>query len=230
MSDFGEAYGNVVEKIVDPPVSGSIVVATTAVSAISGAYYDAKIRLDSLRAIGVQEGYLSPLESDINKLYEDKMRAEEHLEKMYQWSSKEREKFAEDIVKRLDKHAFAIRKDIKLVGIKVNGTTDLIRRLSEKVATKDDLKIVQNLLVQNEEILIDALNQHMGDLKRTLTQQIEEKAGPKEASRFWQILEKISMLGGTAEFAEYVKRLIDFLIEKKILQTVLPVILKIVFG
>jgi hypothetical protein len=230
ISDFGRAYDTVVAKIVQPSaVPGSFSAATTAISTISGAYYDAKIRLESLRIMGVPEEHLKPLELDINKLNEDKTKAEDQIKNMHRWSSEDREKFAEDIIERLDKHASAIRKDIKLVGIKLNGTTDLIKRLSERAVTKDDLKTVESLLTQNQEILIDALDHHMDYLKETLAQQIEEKVGKEKASRFWETLEKISTLGGTAQFAEYVKKLIDFLNENKILQTILPVILKLIF-
>jgi hypothetical protein len=230
ISYLGQAYGNVFAKIIGPENSGSLVVAANAVSTMSGAYYTAKMHLGTLRAIGTPEEYLKPLEDDINRLNEDKLEVEKKVNTMPNWSSRELDKFAENLVRKLDKDLSAIRKDVQIVGMKVDGTADLIKKLSQKVATKGDVEEAKELVLQNREIFIERLNRSKDELKKTLDKLIEGKVKKEEKNALWDILEKLSIMGGAVQFAEYVKKLIDFLNEKKILQIVLPILIKIIFG
>lgn len=226
---LGEAYRNVFTKIIGPENSGSLVVAAHAVSTISGAYYNASANLGSLRAIGTPEKYLKPLEEDIKRLYADKIEAEKKAEALTKWSPKELDQFAERLMKTLDERVFAIRRDVQTVGLKVDGTAQMIERLSQRVAKKEDVEEVERLVLQNREIFIDRLNRSKDELIETLNKQIGEKVNREEKATLWEILEGLSVLGGAVQFADYVKKLIDFLNEKKILQIALPIIVKFIF-
>jgi len=70
----------------------------------------------------------------------------------------------------------------------------------------------------------------MADFKRVFEKDIEEKVGKTKAKRFWQLLEKISVVSGTMQFAEYLAKFSIFLYENKVLQNTLPFILKMILG
>lgn len=230
VSSLGEAYRNVFTKIIGPENSGSLVVATHAVSTMSGAYSNASANLGNLKAIGTPEKYLKPLEDDIRRLYADKIEAEKKVEALTKSSPKELDQFAERVIKKLEEHTSAIRLDVQAVGLKVDGTAQMIKRLSQQVAKKEDVEEVEKLVLQNREIFIDQLKRSKNELIKTLNKQIGKKVNQKEKATLWEILEGLSVLGGAVQFAEYVKKLFDFLNEKKILHIVLPIIVKFIFG
>lgn len=230
VSSLAQAYGNVFEKIVGSENSGSLSVATTAVSTMSSAFYTANIHLSSLKAIGTPEKYLMPLEEDIKRLNEEKIRAEEKLKKLSTRSPDEREAFAAEVTKAVNEATAIIRKDIQMVGLKVNGAAELIKKIDEKVATKDDVFKLEKLILENQEFTVDRLSKNKEELKQILAEAIGTKISQEDKSILWESLDKLSVLGGVAQFAEYVRMLFDFLNEKKILQIVLPIILKVIFG
>lgn len=106
----------------------------------------------------------------------------------------------------------------------------LIERLSKDVATKEDLKRTETLLVKNQEKLQTMLEQNMEDLRKTLGKDIEKKIGKKRAESFWKLLEKVATISDIIEFAKHVKDLLIFLQEQSIIQIALPFILKMIFG
>jgi hypothetical protein len=136
----------------------------------------------------------------------------------------------EEVLKRLDENVSSLRRDVQAVGIKVNGTANMIKKLSQEVATKEDVEEAKRLVLQNREVFIEKLNRNKGELKKALDKQTEGKINEGEKNALWDILEKLSTAGGAVQFAEYVKRLIDFLNEKKIPQIALPILIKIIFG
>ena len=133
-------------------------------------------------------------------------------------------------MKKLDENVSCLRRELQIVGMKVNGTADMIKKLSKEVATKEDVEEAKQLVLQNREIFIEGLNKSKDELKKTLDKKIGDKVKEGEKKVLWGILEKLSAAGGAVQFAEYVKRLIDFLNEKKILQIALPILIKIILG
>lgn len=107
---------------------------------------------------------------------------------------------------------------------------ELLYGLSMDVVTKEDLMQTERLLVHNQESLQRILKHDMTDLKDAISVEIENKIGEKRASRFWKIMEKLSTVSDVVQFAEYVKELVFFLNEHKILQTILPFLLKMILG
>lgn len=226
-------YEEVVASVTPPQsydvsgVEGSVSEAAGTVSCLSGAYYDAKFRLGFLRNIGINEKYLEPLENDVNRVYEDKIKAEEQLKELYSKpTTRDLEKFSEEWKQRLENHGKSVTRQFELLSLKVNGTNTLVRKLAENVATKEDIERTESVLVKNQEILQRMLKQNIGDIRQKLEGEIEEKIGKKKANRFWRILEKISTISDTIQFAQYVKEFLVFLCEQKIIQTVLPLILE----
>jgi len=136
----------------------------------------------------------------------------------------------EEALKKLDENVSCLRRELQIVGMKVNGTADMIKKLSKEVATKEDVEEAKQLVLQNREIFIEGLNKSKDELKKTLDKKIGDKVKEGEKKVLWGILEKLSAAGGAVQFAEYVKRLIDFLNEKKILQIALPILIKIILG
>jgi hypothetical protein len=119
---------------------------------------------------------------------------------------------------------------LQQLGLKIDKTNALINKLSKNVATKKDLKRTEGLLLKNQKELQTALKKHMADFKRVFEKDIEEKVGKTKAKRFWRLLEKISVVSGTMQFAEYLAKFSIFLYENKVLQNTLPPILKMIVG
>lgn len=114
--------------------------------------------------------------------------------------------------------------------LKVDETNELIKKMSKTVATKKDLEKLEELMLKNQQTLQEMLSRHMTDLKRKFEEEIEQKVGKKKASRFWSLLEKISTISDTIQFALYVKEFFVFVQENKVLQILLPLFLKMILG
>lgn len=128
---------------------------------------------------------------------------------------------------RLGKGFDYFDRQFRILGFKINGVNSLIRKLSQKVATKEDFQQMETLLVENQRIIQEILKEKIDDIRPEIEIEIEQKIDKKEASRFWRILEKLSTIGGALEFAKCVKELVDFLNEHKIIHTVLPLLLNL---
>jgi uncharacterized protein YegP (UPF0339 family) len=139
----------------------------------------------------------------------------------------------EEVLKKLnklDEKVSSLSREVQAVGMKVNGTADMIKKLSHEVATKQDVEDAKRLVLQNQEVFIEKLNRNKSELKKALDKQTEGKINEGERNTLWDMLGKLSTAGGAVQFAEYVKRLIDFMNDKKILQIALPILIKIIFG
>jgi len=119
---------------------------------------------------------------------------------------------------------------LQQLGLRIDETNSLIGKLSKNVATKKDLKRTEGLLLKNQKEFQAELRKHMVDLKRALENDVEKRVGKAKAKRFWQLLEKISVVSGTMQFAEYLAKISIFLYENEALQSILPYILKMILG
>jgi hypothetical protein len=228
VSDVGEGFWNLFTKIIGPESSGSIATATNAVSTLSGTYYTGSANLARLRDFGVPEKYLKPLEDDIKRLYADKVEAEKKVEALTK--PRELDEFTEKVMEKIDQYNYTILRHVQGVGLKVDATAKMIERLGQQVAKKEDVTKVERLILENREIFSERLIQNKAELIREIDKEIGEKVSREDKATLWRSLEKLSDIGGAVQFAEYVKKLIDFLNEKKVLQIVLPILIKIIFG
>jgi hypothetical protein len=125
---------------------------------------------------------------------------------------------------------FSNSQKLQQFGLKIDETNELVGKLSKNVATKRDLKRTEGLLLKNQNELQITLKKHMADFRRVFEKDIENEIGKTKAKRFWQLLEKISVVSGTMQFAEYLAKFFIFLHENKVLQNTLPYILKMILG
>lgn len=230
ISDIQRVSGTVIEKVVGPIQAESVGAANATVSYYNDAYNDAKLGLDALRRTRrVPEELLKPLEFSINRLDEERKKAEQELEIAYRLTPEKLDEYLnkqDDMRKQLNETNNLIVKGFQYIGDKVDGITDLLERLSKQMPTKDDLKEVEGRLIAKQEVL----QKHMDELTG-LTKEIEQKVGIKESSRFRNILDKLSSVKGAMEFAAEIKGLIEWVATNDTLwRIVLPFIRKILTG
>ena len=166
---------------------------------------------------------------------------EAKIEPKWRWSRLRNEKWAVHLepntfkwnIERIsvkDLPDVSMTPQLQRLELKVDETNKLMKRMSQTLATKEDLKKIEELMLKNQQTLQDVLKRHMTDLKRKFEGEVERKVGKGKASRFWMLLEKISTISDTIQFAQYVKDFFVFLNENKILQVILPFLLKILLG
>lgn len=230
-SEIQMISGTVIEKLVGPNQAESVSAANATVSYYNDAYSDARLGLDALRRTRrVPEELIKPLESSIKRLDEERKKAEQEREIAYKvTNAKKLDDYLnkqDNMRKQLDELNNVIVKGFQNIGDKVDGIANLLERISKKMPTKQDLKEVEERLIAKQDIL----QQHMDELAG-FTQEIKEKVGIKESSRFRKFLDKLSSVKGAMEFALLIRELIEWVATNDTLwRIILPFIGKILTG